>query len=102
MNLKRDALTELSEDDEVKDDGCGEEGVLTRVVDDDSVASSQHQFTAILVQCSLAVTDEGYVFDDNTVIRLLTIGVEDLVSVNHVIHHRALCHLYIGHTYWIG
>lgn len=51
-----DAGDELRQDDEVQDDGRGQQGVLTGVVQHDGVLSAQEDLTGVLVQGALAVT----------------------------------------------
>ena len=58
-----DALAELREDDEVEDDGGGEEGVLAHVVHGDRILAAHHDLRGVLVHRPLRVTHVGHVLD---------------------------------------
>ena len=50
-----DAGAEFGEDDQVKDDGTGKEGVLTRVVHHEGVVAPEQDLRCVLIHRSLAV-----------------------------------------------
>ena len=67
-----DAANELSEEDEVEDDGGGQQGVLARVVDGQRVAAAHEDLRDILVHGPLGVGDGWHVLDDDHVVWVLT------------------------------
>ena len=64
-----DPLAQLSEDDEVQDDGGCQERVLTRVVQHNCVVATHAYLRGVLVHGSLAVTHIGDILDYNLLIR---------------------------------
>lgn len=54
--LELNACDELSQDDEVQDDGRSQQGVLTCVVQHNGVLTAQEDLTGVLIQGALAVT----------------------------------------------
>jgi len=74
--LDLDPLTQLSQDDQVQDDGCGQEGVLTCIVQYNGVVSPHTNLRRVLVHCPLAVTHIGNILDHN-----LAIEDQDWLSV---------------------
>ena len=63
--LDLNPLTQLSHDDQVQDDGRGQEGVLTGVVQYDGVVPSHTDLGCVLVHRSLAVTHIRNILDHN-------------------------------------
>lgn len=88
--LVLDAFHELGEDDQVEDEGRGEQGVLASVVHGDGVGASQEDGADVLVHGTLGVTDVGHVLDDDGVIGVLGGLVEDRVGSDHIVDDRRL------------
>ena len=76
-------LTQLSEDEEVQDDGGRQEGVLTRVVQHHCVVASHAYLRRVLIHGSLAVTHVGDILDYNLLIK----RVINHVQLSHVRRH---------------
>lgn len=79
-------MTELCENGQVDNDGRGKERVLASVVHDNRVATTKHQLANVLVEGSLRIAHIGHILDDDSVVRVgLTLSVQHLVRVDHVI-----------------
>ena len=72
LRLDQDALAQLGKDDEIEDDGCGQEGVFARVVEDDGVVASHEDLGRVLIHCPLAVSHIRDVLDHNLEEKKLT------------------------------
>ena len=90
LSLVLDTGHELGQDDQVQDQGRGQEGILAGVVHGDGVASVHENLGNVLIQSTLGVTDSGDVLDDNQVIGVLTLLVKDVVSSDHVVDNVRL------------
>ena len=62
-SLDLDSLAELSENDQIQDDGSCQQRVLTRVVQDNSVVAAHEDLGRVLIHCSLAVPHKWDVLD---------------------------------------
>uniref|UniRef100_A0A7C9CT11 Uncharacterized protein n=1 Tax=Opuntia streptacantha TaxID=393608 RepID=A0A7C9CT11_OPUST len=94
FSLELDAGAELSEKNQVEDDGGSQERVLTGVVHHDSVLSSHEYLRSVLIHGSLAITHIWHILDDYDMIRVFTRLIEDAIASNHVIDHIALRYLF--------
>lgn len=91
--LVLDTLHQLSEDDEIEDEGGGKKGVLAGVVHGDGVGTAQEDGGDVLIHSALGVTDVGHVLDDDSVVGVLRRLVEDGVGGDHVVDDRGLGNL---------
>ena len=65
--LDLNPLAELSKDDQVKNDGSCKEGVFAGVVHHYGVEPSHTDLRGVFIHCTLAITHERYILDDNLV-----------------------------------
>ncbi len=87
------AAGQLSQQDQIQDDGSSQQTVLTHVVHGDGVVTAHEDLAHVLVHGALAVTDIGHILDDNHMVRVLSRLVQDAVAGHHVIYHIALADL---------
>mmetsp|Transcript_4553 Transcript_4553/g.11473 ORF Transcript_4553/g.11473 Transcript_4553/m.11473 type:complete len:494 (+) Transcript_4553:426-1907(+) len=87
------ALAQLAEDDQIVDEGRGQQRVLARVVHDDGVLPPHEDFGGVLVHGALGVCDVGHVLDDDDVIGVLVLLEEDAIRRDHVVDHVRFANL---------
>ena len=63
--LDEDTLCKFSQDDQVQDDGSGQQRVLACVVQYYSVVPSHEDLRGVLIHSSLAVPNIGHILDHN-------------------------------------
>lgn len=90
LGLVLNTSHELGQDDQIQDQGRGQERVLAGVVHRDGVATTHEDLRDVLVQGTLGVTDGGDVLDDDQVIGMLILLVEEVVGSDHVVNNVGL------------
>ena len=87
VRLPGDTSHHLGDHDKVDDQRRGQKGIFTHVEQANGLMATHEDFSIILVKCALVVSDSRHVFDDYTVIRVLSGFVQDRVGCHHVIHN---------------
>ena len=91
VDLELNALTELSKNGQIQNDGRRQKRVFACVVDNDCVSSSEHQFADVLIHGPLRIAHIWHVFDNNCVIGLLkTTAIENLIRGYHIVNDIGL------------
>jgi hypothetical protein len=85
LGLPGDAGHELGDEDEIDDERGGEEGVLAHVEEGDGLVAAHEDLGVVLVEGALVVTNSGHVLDDDGVVGVLTLLVQDVVGLDHVV-----------------
>lgn len=80
----------LGNQDQINDQGRGQQRVLADVEDADGLVATAEDLGIILVQSTLVVSDSRHVLDDDGVVRVLALLVEDRVGSNHVVNYIGL------------
>lgn len=88
--LPLDARHHLGQDDQVDDEGRGEQRVLAHVEDGDGLVAAHEDLGVVLVEGALVVADGGHVLDHDRVVGVLAGGVEHIVGLDHVVDHVGL------------
>lgn len=88
--LPLDARHHLGQDDQVDDEGRGEQRVLADVEDGDGLVATHEDLGIVLVESALVVADGRHVLDDDGVVGVLAGGVEHVVGLDHVVDHVGL------------
>lgn len=84
-DLVLDSFEDLGEEDEIENDGGGEQGVLADVVADKSVLAIQEDGGDVLIHSLFGVSCEGDVLDDDLVVDFGGVGEENLVGGEDII-----------------
>ena len=85
-----DTLADLSENNEIHHQRSSQQGVLTSVMHGDGVQTAIEDFRSVLIESTLAITHKRNVLDDDQVIGLLSVGIENTVGGNHIVHNTGL------------
>lgn len=86
VSLPFDSFQQFSEEDKIEDDGSGQEGVFTDVVDGPGLFTAQEDFRDVFVDGLLGITSTGDVLDDDFVVGVFTlleqagVGSDDIIS----------------------
>ena len=80
-----DAGHDLCDEDEVDDEGRGEEAVLADVGDGDGLVAAEEDLAVVLVHGALVVADGGHVLDHDAVVRVLLLLLGAAAAVQHVV-----------------
>ena len=93
LDLEADALAQLGQDDQVQNDGAGQQRVLTCVVQHDCVPPTHHDLTGVLIHGTLGVAHIRHILNNDCVVWFLTGVVQQPVGIHHVIDYVALGNL---------
>lgn len=90
LGLPRHARHELGDEDEVDDERGREERVLAHVEEGDGLVAAHEDLGVVLVQGALVVAHGRHVLDHHRVVGVLALLVQDVVGLDHVVHHVGL------------
>lgn len=91
--LPLDARHHLGKDDEINDEGRGQERVLANVEERNGLVTTHKDLGIVLIEGTLVVGDGRHVLDDDAVVWVLTLLVENRVGLDHVVDDVGLGNL---------
>ena len=90
VSLPADTGHHLGENNQINDQGRGQQRVLTDVEQADGLVATHEDLGVVLVQSTLVVTDSRHVLDDDGVVGVLILLVQDVIGRHHVVDNVGL------------
>lgn len=88
--LPLDSFSQFGKEDQIKNDGSGQKGVFTDVVDGPSLLATEEDFGDVFINSLLGVTSAGDVLDDDFVVGMFALTQDAGVGGKDIISARAL------------
>lgn len=88
--LPLDSFSQFGKEDQVKNDGSGQEGVFTDVVDGPGLSATKEDFGDVFIDSLLGVTSTGDVLDDDFVVGVFALTQDTGVGGKDIIGAGAL------------
>ena len=88
--LDGNTLAKFGKNNEIDNEGRSKKRVFTGVVHDDSILATKEDLGSVLIHGTLGVADIRNVLDDDAVVRVLTVGIENSIALNHVVDNVGL------------
>ena len=92
-SLPLDAGHHLGDDDEIDDQGGGEQRILAHVEERDGLVTAAEDLGVVLVEGALVIADGRHVLDHDGVVGVLALLVENRVGGDHVVDDVGLGNL---------
>ena len=87
VRLPLDTSHHLSNNDQINDQGRRQQRVFTDIEQADSLVTSHEDLGVILVESALVVAHGWHILDYYTVVWMLSLLVENVVGLDHIVYH---------------